>query len=180
MFGNNTTNGMRAASEHRTDHERRSASSDGLRHFGGVCRGGTDEQRVHQAIDELPGILALPVSYGIVLRPAIRSIRRTNPAPELCTGRGDLGCDGIIGKHRHRVAALDELPHGMQFRWHIAAPIDQREQVLARPHWDLLEDRPPLLVLVLAPPMIPRTSSRVIRSVSARDSCRSRRRSFHV
>ena len=104
---------------------------------------GTDEHRVHQAIDELPGILALPVSYGIVLRQAIRPIRRTNPAPELCTGRADLGCDGIIGKHRHRVAPLDEPSHGMELRWHIATPIDQREQVLAGSHRVLLKTAAP-------------------------------------
>jgi hypothetical protein len=167
-----------AEAEHRTDDERRSASSDRLPHIGAISRGGTDEHRVHQAIDELPGILALPVSRRIVLAQATRPVGRTHPAPELCPRRADLGCDRVVCQHRHRMAPLDEPLHGMELGCHIATRVDQREQVVAGSHRVL-----PLARLrrpVPVPSRIPETSSSMIRSVSARDSRRSRRSSFHV
>ena len=131
------------------------ASSDGLPHIGGISRSGTDEHRVHQAIDELPGILALPVSRWIVLGQAIRPVRRTNPALEICTCRADIGCDRIVGKHRHRMAPLDEPSHGMEFWRHIATPIDHSKQVLTGPHEVLREDRRRRLVPAPPLPRIP-------------------------
>jgi hypothetical protein len=163
-----------ANAEHRTDHERWSYLVDGFIHIGGVAFGRADEQCVDQATDELPGIPALPVTQEIALRSAIGPVRRRSPAVERRTRRADVGRHGIVGEHRHRVPPLDEPPRGSELWRHIAAAVNESEQIPVGCHHRLPGDRR------RRPPRMPLTRSRMIRSVSERDSCRSRRSSFHM
>jgi hypothetical protein len=120
--------------EHRTDHEVRMRFRERVANVVRVGRSGADKQRGDQSLDELPRVLALPVTRGIVLASSIGSVRRLHPWAEAGAGGANLTSHRVLGEDRHDVPSVDEATDGTQLGRDIAAAVNESEQVPAGLH----------------------------------------------